>query len=317
MKHFNYRHPLVFFFVLVLVLGTVAATNFGTLAPTSDNTFDLGEASNEWRNLYIDGHAYLDSATITSVTTPFDNINISTGISSPLTPTADDSYTLGTPAKRWESLSVVGVASGLTPTSGNNFDLGATGSSWKDLYVTGVAVGLTPTSNDNFDLGASGSNWRDLYVTGVAVGLTPTTSNHFDLGAVGTQWKDAYIDGTAYVDDLDVGSSNATRPMVFSLTDLSATSQVWARFQPTRDIRIVRLDLFTPSVLVGGTVSLTFTSDDGVAVGINHHAGVTQTTSGALATDFTGGKWINLNGDKGATSAGGYNSQLVIQVQDI
>ena len=56
----------------VIVSGSSAVLNqisaSGNIVPTSDNGADLGSSTLEWKDLYIDGTAYLDSATITAGT---------------------------------------------------------------------------------------------------------------------------------------------------------------------------------------------------------------------------------------------------------
>ena len=56
----------------VIVSGSTAVLNqisaSGNIVPTSDNGADLGSSTLEWKDLYIDGTAYLDSATITAGT---------------------------------------------------------------------------------------------------------------------------------------------------------------------------------------------------------------------------------------------------------
>jgi len=65
MKHFNLKnHPLAFFLVLVLSLAAIAATaNYfdGNLTPRTDDAYDLGETTKEWRNALIDGYVKADS----------------------------------------------------------------------------------------------------------------------------------------------------------------------------------------------------------------------------------------------------------------
>ena len=38
------------------------------LYPKADDTYDLGKAANEWKDLYIDGTGYLDSASVDALT---------------------------------------------------------------------------------------------------------------------------------------------------------------------------------------------------------------------------------------------------------
>lgn len=53
--------------------------------PNSDDSYDLGASSAQWRNLYIDGIAYIDA------------------IGETLIPNSNDSYDLGSSAKNWRS----------------------------------------------------------------------------------------------------------------------------------------------------------------------------------------------------------------------
>ena len=39
------------------------------LIPNTDDTYDLGESGKEWRNLYVDGTAYIDALTVGNITT--------------------------------------------------------------------------------------------------------------------------------------------------------------------------------------------------------------------------------------------------------
>ena len=44
------------------------------LIPHADNTYDLGSSTKEWRNLYVDGTAYIDSLAGTTLTVPIRTI---------------------------------------------------------------------------------------------------------------------------------------------------------------------------------------------------------------------------------------------------
>jgi hypothetical protein len=96
------------------------------LIPSVDDTHDLGSATDEWRNIYIDGTAQVDtlqvdeSATITANLTVNGNTTLGNAATDTVTVTAD-------------------VASNLIPSADNTYDIGATGSEWKDLYITGTA----------------------------------------------------------------------------------------------------------------------------------------------------------------------------------
>ena len=72
-----------------LTLGDSASDNvvFGAdvdshIIPDDDNTYDLGSTTQEWRNLYVDGIAYLDGITLgdTAITATAAELNILDGV---------------------------------------------------------------------------------------------------------------------------------------------------------------------------------------------------------------------------------------------
>ena len=98
----------------------------GVIVPVTDNDIDLGTSSLEFKDLYLDGTATIDtlqvdeSATITANLTVNGNTTLGNAASDTVTITAD-------------------VASNIIPSADNTHDLGASGSEWKDLYIDGVA----------------------------------------------------------------------------------------------------------------------------------------------------------------------------------
>lgn len=98
----------------------------GVIVPVTDNDIDLGTSSAEFKDLFLDGTATIDtlqvdeSATITANLTVNGNTTLGNAASDTVTITAD-------------------VASNIIPSADNTHDLGASGSEWKDLYIDGVA----------------------------------------------------------------------------------------------------------------------------------------------------------------------------------
>ena len=98
----------------------------GVIEPTTDNDIDIGSSSKEFKDLFLDGTATIDtlqvdeSATITANLTVNGNTTLGNAASDTVTITAD-------------------VASDIIPSADNTHDLGASGSEWKDLYIDGVA----------------------------------------------------------------------------------------------------------------------------------------------------------------------------------
>ena len=98
----------------------------GVIEPTTDNDVDIGSSSKEFKDLYLDGTATIDtlqvdeSATITANLTVNGNTTLGNAATDTVTITAD-------------------VASNIIPSADNTYDLGASGAEFKDLYIDGVA----------------------------------------------------------------------------------------------------------------------------------------------------------------------------------
>ena len=81
---------------------TVSAEIDSDLVPSSDDTYDLGDADKEWRNLYLDGVAYIDELQIAT--------GASQGVSSSIIPKTDGQYHLGSVTREWQNLFIDGTA---------------------------------------------------------------------------------------------------------------------------------------------------------------------------------------------------------------
>ena len=64
------------------------------MIPVSDDNFDLGATDKQWRNLYVDGTAYVDNI----------DIDASGRIYGHLIPGNDNVYDLGTSSLSWRNL---------------------------------------------------------------------------------------------------------------------------------------------------------------------------------------------------------------------
>mgnify|MGYP003642482866 CR=1 FL=1 len=91
--------------ITFLTSSTGVITSSVTFVPNVTNTFDLGSSTKQFKDIYIDGVAYIDNiAETVSITTA----------------------------------SFARISSSLLPTIDNTFNLGSTGQEWKDLYVDGT-----------------------------------------------------------------------------------------------------------------------------------------------------------------------------------
>jgi len=189
----------------------------GTLRPKTDNTIDLGTSTLEFKDLYIDGIAYVDtlqvdeSATIAANLTVTGNATISTNL------TVNGNTTIGNAAT--DTITVTAdVASNLTPSVDNTYDLGASTDEWRDIWIDGTAtidtlqvdesatITANLTVNGNTTLGNAATDIVTI-TADVASNLIPSVDDTHDLGSATDEWRNIYIDGTAQVDTLQVDES--------------------------------------------------------------------------------------------------------------
>ena len=213
--------------------------------PSADNTYDLGASDSEWKDLYIDGTANIDSlaadtAAIADLTSgrvvlagtsgeledsgnlTFDGSTLAvtgaTTISTNLT--VSGNTTLGNAGT--DTVTVTAdVASNLIPSADSTYTLGDSSSYWSHGYIdaittTGnVTVGgnITVTGNatisGNLTFGDAATDTVTLSAD-VSSNILPSADNTYDLGATGSEWKDIYINGTAYLDAINFNGTAIT-----------------------------------------------------------------------------------------------------------
>ena len=126
-----------------------------SLIPGVNNQVDLGSSTKQWKDLYVDGTANIDTlegvATATITSASIENLNLADAdISGSLIPDVNATYALGTMANSWGSAHIHGLAhihtasigqvtSSLIPSVDDAVDLGSVTKQWKDLYVDGIA----------------------------------------------------------------------------------------------------------------------------------------------------------------------------------
>jgi len=180
----------------------------GVITPVTDNDIDLGTSSVEFKDLYLDGTATIDtlqvdeSATITANLTVNGNTTLGNAASDTVTVTAD-------------------VASPLLPSADDTHDLGAVGSEWRNLYIDGTAnidslVADTADINggtvDGATIGgasAGAGTFTTLAATSLSLGGTAVTSTAAELnildGVTSTATELNILDGvTATTAELNI-----------------------------------------------------------------------------------------------------------------
>jgi fibronectin-binding autotransporter adhesin len=214
-----------------LTMGDAATDNvvFGAdinsnIIPNTDDTYDLGSSSQEWRNLYIDGTANIDSlvadtadingGTIDGATIATSDITVGSGktlnVSAGTLTLADDQIS----GDKVEGGTIAATTiTTLTSTTGNITSVNATTVDTTNLEVTtlkakdGTAAGSIADSTGVVTLASSVLTTTDINggtVDGVTIGGSSAGNITY------ANLSDGTITITAFVDEDDMSSDSAT-----------------------------------------------------------------------------------------------------------
>ena len=194
----------------------ITAEVSSSIIPDTNNTFDLGSSAKQWKDLYVDGIAYIDSIGGADV------VNIGTAsftnITSSLIPGNDDALDLGSSIKQWKNLYIDGIA--------YIDQIGALGAPViLPLISSSVTVdgSVLPSGSGTFSLGSLTQEWNYLYANNIGEGVSipsisssvnisgsiiPNGDDVHNLGSSVKQWKNLYINGTADIDHLSTTSAS-------------------------------------------------------------------------------------------------------------
>ena len=181
----------------------------GAIVPVTDSDIDLGTSSLEFKDLYIDGTATIDTLTVDEAATIGTTLGVTgaTTLSSTLAVTG--AATLSS------TLAVTGTST-LTGNVTATNDLSVGG----NLTVTGNA-----TISGNLTFGDADTDSITL-TADVASNITPDADNTYDLGSSTKEWKDLYIDGIAYLDAINFNGTaiSATAAELNIMDGVTATT---------------------------------------------------------------------------------------------
>ena len=220
----------------------------GTIHPGTDDTYDLGTSGLQWKDLYIDGtanidtlgsaadattNAYITTATV-DVLASSGSLNANITVSGSLIPGKDNTIDLGSVSKEYKNIHIDGIASidvladisasdqtvfvssSLIPTNDDIWSLGSATNQWKDLHIDGTA-NIDTLNADSLDVSgvASINTLADISASAqtvfVSSSLVPTNDDVWDLGSSTNEWNDLHIDGTANIDTLAADSASFGR----------------------------------------------------------------------------------------------------------
>ena len=246
-----------------LTLGDSATDNvvFGadvnsSITPNTDDAYDLGSSSKQWRNLYIDGTANIDTLSADSATLTTADIDGGTvdgaaiGGNSPssgafTTLSASGNVDLGNATS--DTITATGrFDSDLVPSTDDARDLGSNSRQWRDLYVDGTGnidtIQCTNLNGSILTIGGSSTLGDASSDTITANGrfdsdLVPSTDGANALGTTALRWSALFADAATITNDVSVGgnlevigNANITGTLTYEdVTNIDSVGVVTAR----------------------------------------------------------------------------------------
>ena len=237
-----------------LTLGDAADDNvvFGAdvnsnIIPNTDNTYDLGSSSQEWKDLYVDGIAYLDGINFngTAITSTAAELNILDGVTS----TAAELNILDGVTSTTAELNIL---DGVTATAAEINLLDGVTSTTAELNILD---GVTATAAEINTLDGITSTVAELNILD---GVTATTAelNILD-GVTSTAAELNILDGKAFLDEDNMASNSATGIASQQSIKAYVDSQVTAQdLDVTTDSGTIAIDLDSETLTVSGGTGL-------------------------------------------------------------
>ena len=239
-----------------------------SLIPTADGAIDLGSTSYEWRDLFIDGTAKVDTLVVDNNATIAGTLGL-TGDLTVVNLVSTGNVDLGNATS--DTVTVTGqFDSDLIPSTDDARDLGSSTKEWKDLYIDGVA------NIDELAV-AVGSG------QGVSTSLIPKTNAAGSLGSTTREWNNLFIDGTAKIDDLTV-DNNATVAGTLGITGVTTAGTLNATAITA-----------SGTTALNGLTTTTITANSAVDLNSTLNVDGNATLNGLTATTFTANGAVDLN----------------------
>ena len=302
---------------------TVTATIDSNLVPNANNSVDLGiAATNEWRNLYLDGIAYLDEVDIdagnidgtviganSASTGSFTTLDASgaTGIDGDFDINTNK-FTVASASGNTAIAGTLAVTGATTMTGALTASGGVTGDVTGDLTgdvtstgtssFTAATVSGTLTSNGNTVLGDAATD-TVTFNADVASNLIPSADSTYTVGDSSNYWSHGYLDAVTTTGDISVGG-NAT--ITGDLTVQGTTTTVNSTALDVADLNITVASGASTAAAANGAgitaagANATFTysnSDDrwnlNKALNVSTvHGNLTGNVTGNVTGDLTG-----------------------------
>jgi hypothetical protein len=178
----------------------------GSIVPVTDSDIDLGTSSLEFKDLYLDGTAHIDTLDVDANAGIIGNLTV--GGNTTLGDAATDTVTV-----------TADVASPLLPSADDTYDLGAVGSEWRNLYVDGTA---------NIDaLVADTADINGGTVDGAVIGGASAAAGTFtSLNASGTATLATVDINAGNIDGTVIGAASAAAITGTTITGTSFVGDI-------------------------------------------------------------------------------------------
>ena len=216
------------------------------VSPKTDNTLDLGTSTLEFKDLFIDGTAYIDGL-------------------------GEDLLVAGT-----SKIQFTNTSNYIHSASAGNIDLVAA----TEIHLTATTINMDGAADISGNLGVGGNltvtgtttfnggtvTLGDAATDNVVFGADVNSSiipngvgGSFDLGSAGQEWRDIYINGSAYIDGLAEDILVATNKKVqFRDTGLFINSSTNGQLDIDAD---VELEITAPTVDINASTAVLISND--------------------------------------------------------
>ena len=253
------------------------------IVPNSDDARDLGEAAKEFRNLFLDGTAHIDtldvdeSATVAVDLTVGGNVQIDTNLDVDGVTTLNGNTIIGDAGT--DVLYVNSeIATSLVPSATNLRDLGTATKEFRDLYLDGTA------HIDTLDVDENATVAGTLGVTGNTT-LAGTLTTGGITGTSATFSSNVDVSGTTTIATVDINGGN------IDATQIGVSTPDTARFTTVETSGLASL----------ATVNIDGGNIDGTIIGATTPDAATFTTA-AANNGFTGDLAGNVTAPAGTSS---------------
>lgn len=210
-----------------LTLGDSASDNvvFGAdvnsnIIPNTDNAYDLGSSSQEWKDLFIDGTAHIDTL----------DVDGNAGIIGNLTLTGNGDFNGNLDVDGTTNLDAVDIdgavdmASSLTLAGNADFNGNLDVDGTTDLDTTNIVGTLTVTGNvvpeadGSRDLGTNSVRWANVYADDVRTGDLHLSNEHRGVNTIDGTWGHYQIEEGS--DDLFLKNKRTGKTYKFMLQEV-------------------------------------------------------------------------------------------------